>query len=354
MNLRNLNFLIFSTVETGLREAQANHDTRRISEALLQNTADRTESEVGRVRNDTASMATSIDALKMDVASLSLLADRTNHTVLATQQEIGGLRLEFGDFQRLFNAELDAKLLKEREHNRAEILSLRDALLKLMTGDDSKPLGQEIASAAYLPESSKIQLGIQVQNQLLHCPSVMRKIADHSMETVRRGFEPVLQCYCRPSTNLVTIRRGVVRIGHERHAKHNTNCPFYQSNARSWSYALTVRLLPFLNKTVALALSATFGAGAWAITPSLKFYATTERANSSLFSQFDSFARVCSRPRQPRAGFSIYKYWELEWDLERIVMYLDEMIMILSCNFENGSANGSDMDECGSTMLHAS
>jgi hypothetical protein len=278
---------------------------------------------------------------------------------ISTQQELEELRLDFNTFQRLFSADIDAKLLKEREHNRAEILSLRDALLRMMTGEKAKFSDYERVSASQLSESTKRRLGIQTQRQLLHCPSALQQIADNCTRTIYRGPKPILQCHCRPSQNLVTVRRGVFKFEYERCAQHDPHCPFNQSNVQSWLYTLTIRLLPFLNKTVALTLGATFGAGSWAIASPLRFYATTERAKSPLFSEFDKFAGVCGR-----LGISeidevdgyrlLHLYSDFEWDIAKVVQFLDNLIEKLSSSFRAGNASGSDMDESGCTMLHVS
>lgn len=303
-------------------------------------------------------MAASVDGLNIYLASLSPSMKQIQEAAISTQQELEQLRLDFNTFQKLFSADIDAKLLKEREHNRAEILSLRDAL-RMMIGDKAKFSDYERVSASQLSESTKRRLGIQNQRQLLHCSSTLRQIAGNCIRTIYRGPKPILQCHCRPSQNLVTVRRGVFKFEYERCAQHDPHCPFNQSNVQSWSYTLTIRLLPFINKTVALTLGATFGAGSWAIGSPLRFYTTTERTKSPLFSEFDKFAGVCGRlgileVDEVGRCERLRRYREFEWDIPKVAQFLDNLIKKLNSSFRAGNASGSDMDESGCTMLHVS
>ncbi|KAE9375943.1 hypothetical protein N431DRAFT_464004 [Stipitochalara longipes BDJ] len=105
-------------------------------------------------------------------------------------------------------------------------------------------------------------------------------------------------------------------------------------------------------------MGATCGAGSWAIASPLKFYATIEKAKSPLFSEFDKFAGACGGLGISEIGEAdgnrqtLYSYWDLEWDIEKVAQFLDSLIEKLSSSFRAGNASGSDMDESGCTMLH--
>jgi hypothetical protein len=365
MSSRDLNSRSFSTIETGLRDIQAIQNTSRVAGALLQDTVDLTKAEVdltkaevdltkaevALTRHNTASIAASIDNLMTETVSLTQLATQTSQTMIAAQQDLGGLRLDFKTSQRAFSADIDAKLLQEREHYREEMLTFRDDFLHMMTGHEANVSSHRLASAAHLSDSSKRHLGIQIQKQLLHCPNTLRQAADNSLRILRRGPESMLQCHCRPSRELISKRRGVLRFEYERYAQHDPRCPFHRSNVRAWSYTIAMKLLPFLNKTVSLTLGANFGAGAWAMAAPLRFYATVERAKSPLFGEFDKFVTTCvSEKRFPL----LLPLKELKLDLLKTAYFLDAMIVRLSCSFQDGSAHGSDVDEYGCTMLHVS
>ena len=334
--------------------------------SLLQHTVDLTKTEVIQVRDNTASIAASVDDLKTGLASLSPSVTQIRGAAVSIQQELGEFHLDFNKFQRYFSATIDGKLLEENARTRAEILSLRDALLGIMTGDKATFSGNERASAAQLTESSKRCLEIQTRKQLLQCPSTLRRATNNTVRMIHLGQEPALYCHCRSSQELLTARWGVFSFEYEAWAQHNPQCPFHQSNMQSWSYTLAVRLLPFLNKTVALTLGATFGAGTWAMATPLRFYATVKRAESPIFRAFDEFARVCgqlvldSDGRSPKNSIAvqdrqqIHHFRFFEWDTAKATKFLDNLIEELSISFRNGTASGSDMDEFGNTMLHVS
>lgn len=357
---RDLNSRIYSTVEASHRDAQARQDTWKTIGALLQHTADLTTVEVARLRDNTASIAASVDGLNANLASLSpsvAQIQEAAQTAISTQHGLEELRLHFNTSQRLLSADIDAKLLREREYNRAELPLLRDALLRMMTGNKANFSDYERLATAQISESTKRHLEIHTQRQLLYRPSTLRQMVDSHVRTMYRGPEPILHCHCRPSQTLISLRRGAFKLDYERCTQHSLNCPFYQSSVRSWLYTLNIRLTPFLKRTVGLTLGTTFGAGSWAIAPPLTFYATVERTQSPIFSEFDKFAEVCGRlrtseRREVKGHQRLHPYTDFEWDMAKVSQFLDTMIGRLSRSFRVGSANGSDLDESGCTMLH--
>ncbi|KLU84768.1 hypothetical protein MAPG_03804 [Magnaporthiopsis poae ATCC 64411] len=115
--------------------------------------------------------------------------------------------------------------------------------------------------------------------QLGRYPSALAEACDVLQPTYRRR-KP--RCRCRPLTTTRFAAGGILRYEKESSSEHTSECPKSRSN--SWRYSVSIMLAPFLNKAVELTLGATSGAGAWSLSPPIKFIPRVRAVDSPVYS----------------------------------------------------------------------
>lgn len=153
---------------------------------------------------------------------------------------------------------------------------------------------------------------------------------------------------------------GPFGIADDFRAPHAAKCPYHQSAGESWSYSLSVRLLPIVQRTVEITFAAKFGAGGGSIGTSLRYFGTVERLKSPAFQLFDDFSDRCaSRVAGPLEGQLFHTIsrngcgFYFDWDLKLLEAEIPELCRKLSQLLSTGRSSASYSDEYGNTLLHA-
>lgn len=154
---------------------------------------------------------------------------------------------------------------------------------------------------------------------------------------------------------------GPFGIADDFRAPHAAKCPYHQSAGESWSYSLSVRLLPIVQRTVEITFAAKFGAGGGSIGTSLRYFGTVERLKSPAFQLFDDFSDRCaSRVAGPLEGQLFHTIsrngcgFYFDWDLKLLEAEIPELCRKLSQLLSTGRSSASYSDEYGNTLLHVS
>ena len=256
----------------------------------------------------------------------------------------------------------------ESSHMRAEMASLRDVILTVMTGNGSSAdLDQQLASR--LTSSDSADLATQVGKQLIETPSSLKDVCRKMTppeEPLEDGFDLPLRfkkrrigCTCVREQSFRRV--GPLGTAYSIKAPGGTKCSYHHSD---WSYSLSVRLLPLMQRTIELTFAAKFGAGGGSIGPSLRYFGTVERVKSPAFQLFDKFPDRCAR----RVDYDWRKSVEdqillsgadgrgfcFDWDLEVLEAEIPGLCNELFRLLSTGRSCAFYSDEYGNTLLHVS
>ena len=262
---------------------------------------------------------------------------------------------------------------------RSEIASLRDVILKAIVENQAN-VTATLSATSQLNSDNSANIAAQVGRQLVNSPSSLKEVCE-KVDQVEwldlRGSSRrhrSMKCKC----NQVNVRKqsawrkGPFTVEYDFRAAHVTQCPYYRLHRRSWSYSLSARLLPFVQRAVQITFEATFGAGGSSIGPSLRYFGVVDRSNSPAFQLFDDFPDRCACRIYPfRRTFDqgIYRVsegqsWQLEkssheyfyfkWDPELLKTEIPKLRRDLSLLLSTDRSSAAYSDKFGNTLLHAS
>ncbi|KAH7125857.1 hypothetical protein EDB81DRAFT_860557 [Dactylonectria macrodidyma] len=145
-----------------------------------------------------------------------------------------------------------------------------------------------------LTHEENIQLNKRVREDLLQYPKALRDSCDsvgfHLNAHQRLRSLPdqmdLCQCFANERTGW-TQQFGIIGLRYESQEPHQRSCPLYGD--RSWRYAFSLQLIPFLRRTVEFAFGATYQGGGFSIAPPLTTWTTVKRSESPMFRLFDEF-----------------------------------------------------------------
>lgn len=260
--------------------------------------------------------------------------------------------LQIADLESQVDLPLHMEAVFRREHEvtRAELRSLRDAVLPVMTGrTQTIAATDQTAVAARLSDTDKSELVGQLCQALMSSHSALEQSCDNAgylagkyrkVRTVSRWLSTHNSCFCFKSRKSWTSRLITgVSIEYDLQADHHPACPLAKNTGRSWSYTLSLSLLPLISRTIALSFGARCQGGGWSMSPALKVYATIPRATSPMFRAFDDLRYRLSRT--DRAG------------LESIMRYeLSQISGLVRDMMASRTGSVTDRDENNRTILH--
>ena len=265
-----------------------------------------------------------------------------------------------------------AAVQNESSHTRADIASLRDLILELMTQKEPT-VGANRSINSQLTQQNA-GFARSVGEQLLHSPSTLKEVCEKTtrVNQVTEGDcfpqnrAKMSLCNCAVVRERATRRSGPFGITYDFKSAHAAQCPYYQSQPSSWSYFLSVQLLPIVQKTVGIAFAANYGAGGGSIGPSLRYFGTVERLKSPGFQLFDRFLERCADRYYGPGAFSksgrgnIYvdsqsgHPFGLVWDMKLLEAEIPKLSCDLSSLLSTDRALACCSDENGNTLLHVS
>jgi hypothetical protein len=247
---------------------------------------------------------------------------------------------------------IDAVYRREQEVTRAELQSLRDAVLPVMTGESQTMSVSDQAVAVRLSEVDKSDLARQLCEALISHPSALRQSCDNAMSPfgkhhqiwgVSRRWSGHNACVCSKSRKYWTSRLiTVVDLEYESKADHHPGCPLARYTKQSWSYTLSVSVVSLLSRTVAITFGAKCEGGGWSISPALRVFATVRRATSPLFQAFaeqaEPYSQFIETDQTKRVNRARAKF-------VRVHRLLLDMVA-------SGTGSLTDRDENNCTLLH--
>lgn len=306
--------------------------------------------------------------LQSDIVSMrnTFLADQNTNDSQQLHKSIDAVHTDILSNNRQGRDSIITAIHHDSLQTRAELSSLRDDLLKIVTGNASyAAVNRTIASR--LIGRSNADLATQVGKQLINNPSSLKDACEKTIlakEAIESNFDQ--RCRLKKNKSICTcVRNRLVRrigpfgIADDFRAPHAAKCPYHQSAWESWSYSLSVRLLPIVQRTVEITFAVNFGAGGGSIGTSLRYFGTVERWKSPAFQLFDGFPDRCaSRVDGPLEGqffhFGRGNRFCFDWDLKLLEAEIPELCRKLSHLLSTGRSPASYSDEYGNTLLHVS
>lgn len=319
----------------------------------LQTTSINTAHAVARNQTYIAGTSSTVGDIYTTQASHGIMLRSISDSTSSIQQQMAATILTS-------NLQAEDMRVTVRSSIRDEIPALRDAVLGIFTSKFDQLSEQEHIIASQLTPTEQNELQSQIRNQLLVRPSSLREAADFVSLPRKRG----MFCDCRSRNFSSFYGRGALRIEIGHSYEHQESCPYHSLGKQSWRYTVSARLLPFVQRTVALGLSLTSGSGCFSIAPLLNAYCTVERSKSPVFKLFDDFPSRCAR--QLELGFGSEKGvrspmvrdgrgdFRFEWDMSEVEIALSNLHTALATVFLDKLGSGSDKDENGNTVLHVS
>lgn len=305
--------------------------------------------------------------LQSDIVSMknTFLADQYTNGRQQLHTSIDALHTDILRDHRQGRDRIMTAMHHDSLQTRAELASLRDDLLKIVTGNASyATVDRSIASR--LTGGSNANLATQVGRQLINNPSSLKDACEKTIlakEAIESNFDQRRlkknKSICTCVRNRLVGQIGPFGIADDFRAPHAAKCPYHQSARESWSYSLSVRLLPIVQRTVEITLAANFGAGGGSIGTSLRYFGTVERLKSPAFQLLDNFPDRCaSRVARPLEGqffhWGSQDYFYFDWDLKLLEAEIPELCRKLSQLLSTGRSPASYSDEYGNTLLHVS
>ena len=337
-----------------------------------------------RIQQVTQDSQSQLTQLQSDFLSLknTVVTDLTSssHKSASGRQQlqavIGTVHADMLNDSRQGRDSVMTTIQDENSHTRAELASLRDTLIKFMTGNQtSVPIDRLIPSR--VDGGNNADLAIQVGKQLIKTPSSLKDVCEKmtsAKEPIEGDLGRPLGYKKRKSICTCTRQQSVRGIGplgfsYDFRAPNATKCAYHNSHWRSSRYSLSVRLLPILQRTVEITFAAKFGAGGSSIGPSLRFFGTVERLRSPAFQLLDGIPDRCARRiylRDYNDKVTVegqFMHWDnvvgnlafcFDWDLELLQTEIPGLCRGLSQILSIGCSPASYSDEYGNTLLHVS
>lgn len=337
------------------------------------------EKELERIRriNDELMRQLQLTGIEMQ-ADLRLCVADMAKMAKSLRKEVERLRVGEHEAHEETRAVIRSVLREHQAATQSTLTELRNAIVTLATGETGALEPAQATVAVELSQQGTEQLARQICETLVTFPSALSQSCDNMVSVVSRAASPYLtakfglktiSCSCKPSRRHSSWKQGFVRLNYETQATHWPSCPFAKTTKRSSQYTISVKLLPLIEKTVAIVFRASFQGGGFSITPTLKVFATVRRAESPLFRLFDDFPSLCSRRCYHTDGrfrnlaesqFAIKDtvindngmLFCFDWDVEAVRIQLRVLAQRLVSLAVEGKATLTDKDETGRTLLH--
>lgn len=319
----------------------------------LQTTSINTAHAVARNQSYIAGTSSTVGDIYTTQASHGIMLKSISDSTSSIQQQMAATI-------HTSNLQAEDMRVTVRSSIRDEIPALRDAVLSILTGKIDQLSEQEYIVASQLTTAERNETKSQIRNQLIMRPSSLRDASDFVSLPRKRGR----YCECRSQDVSSFYECGALRIKIGHSSEHRQSCPYHSLGKQSWRYTVSARLLPFVQRTVALGFSLTSGSGCFSIAPLLNAYCTVERSKSPVFKLFDDFPSRWARRSAWGSGSEIgvrspivkdgHGNILLYWDVSEVEIALSNLHTALATVFLDKLGSGSDKDENGNTVLHVS
>ena len=235
---------------------------------MIQQVTQGSRSQLTQMQADIVSMKNTF------LADLTSTLDQNSNERQQFHNRIGAVQSDILNDSRQERDSIITAIQHESLHTQAELASLRDVLLKLMTGNESSA-AIDGSTASRFTGRGNTDLATQVGKQLLKTPSSLKDVCEKTI-LAKKPIEDDLDRRHRLKKNersCVCVRKhsarrvGLFGIAHDFRAPYAKKCSYHRSHWWSWSYSLSVRLLPIVQRTVEITLAANFGAGGSSIGP---------------------------------------------------------------------------------------
>lgn len=335
-------------VHSELREAKSH-----AAQAQICSTAN--AAQLDRIGSRIEEIGPKMDELGASSHEVHMKVDGLGERVISTQSKIA--------------SQLELTVRQESSATKEELLELRNAVMPVIMGIQTKLSSLDRAAASRLSDGDKADLVTQLRRELMSHPGTLRDACDYL--TLWDNLSPALapkpsqQCRCHSQWKQKSVARGPFYFRFKTGGSHEPTCPQKCPSALSWKYQLGIQLLPFLNKTVELTFGATFCGGGFQVESPLTVFATVKRSESRIFQLFEQFPDRCGarkrRVNQPAAWWRLQKgdreqdyemFFGYTWDVEVAKHQLQQVHGSLLEASENGIGSISDKDEYGHTILH--
>jgi hypothetical protein len=252
----------------------------------------------------------------------------------------------------------------------SKLLPLRNYILREITGRLSEPCQRSALSQ--LTRRDNFELSWIIRNQLLRYPQDLG-------ESLASCFHNMPFLKIRPQSQ----PEGPALPYGQSSIVANCSSPgretIWARKRRNWWHfgrAASAQLHIFLFIVGEAAFKNTTGAGGFAISPRLMFYGTVRRSESPIFQPFDKFAPSCAemiwytddptryselatRNGQFECGQGSIldddqRAVAFDWNPEKVKIYLSELQTHLLNQFSSVKCSGTDKDEFGHSLYHAS
>jgi hypothetical protein len=367
-----------NTSENALAAVEQSRSETKIRFDSLQSLTEDVHREFREIKSDAAQAltccttnATQLNGIGSGIEEIGPKMDQLGKSSQEMHMKVDGLGDRIISTQSKIASQLELMTRQESSVTKEELLDLRNAVMPVITGIQTKLSNLDRAVAYRLSDGDKADLVTQLRRELMSHPSTLRDACDYL--THEDNSPPALepkpsqQCRCHSQWRQKFVARGPFSFRFKTGGRHEPTCRRRCSSALSWKYQLGIQLLPFLNKTVELTFGATFRGGGFQIEPPLTVFATVKRSESCIFQLFEQFPDQCgARKRcmdQPTpAGLWRLQKGELEQDYEMFIGYswdvtvakrrLKQVHDSLLEASKNGIGSISDKDQYGHTILH--
>lgn len=302
-----------------------------------------------------------------------------------------------------------AATLARVEESSARVEGLAHSLHQLLVSDDSHASihtvasGSERRQAVCLPVSWSrppallLTVYLEVQavtccSQLAHYPADLRSAIDRVSQEVREPHPPgsmtlnrsrptAQDCSCQTKKMTLSSRFGPLETRYASTIFHERSCPWFWVKGRQSDYKIRISMKPFVDRTVELLFSTSHWAGGSTISRTLKTYQTVSRQLSPAFQLFEELNAIDTEEGFLETFFSLFRGYreDMAWTMgegqgtktrtttitylspvyevlqtEVISAWLESVPRRLEALFASGSAQPTDTDEFGNTLLHVS
>lgn len=260
---------------------------------------------------------------------------------------------------------------------------IRSELMLLMTGQGpyASSVNALLPSLSRLSHQDRTELANMLLINHLQHPNNPRKESNFSAarspaNQPLASVSPICGCNIKTYNTGKAFKRGLFPwgYGYQNQRRHHTSCPYNREEGvkHTWRYQLCMQLLPFANKTVQFAFSATAGQGGLDLRFPLKVIPTVQRSRSAIFNLFDEFPVRCGEftsSVRSHGSLPLYLTWKtlqshsagggsetgtFIWDIDRVREELRHIHRKLSEAHKFQLYSIRDVDESGYTVLHVS
>ena len=351
------------------RDIGSRLDSLKVSDDTVEQVSHDSYSQLARLQSEFTLLRNTIHQ------GLTLSLDQETHETVQFRKKMGALYTDIVDSHRQGQDSVKATIKQETLQIRAEMESLRDTLLERVTGNQCDILLSP-AEASLLDDGVNTRLVNQIRHQLIMTPSSLKDTCDKT-DLVKdsnaddSGWrQGLLKKRCNHSYHRTQSTHwvGPLLTAYKFSTSAALGCRRCQSHKRSLSYSVFVRLLPIIQRTIAVTFAARSGAGGHSIGMSLRYFGTVERAKSPAFQLFDDFssryAPTMYRNKFPKKPYLIDarfivmggqffdRKFRFDWYPKALDTKIPELCRELSSLLSSGRCSASYSDEYGNTLLH--